>query len=97
MLKEWLRYVENLKTIEEELVQICELETRESLNDLESELGSGEDLKHCQEGIIEIPVCQVGNKLRSAEDLTDYQEDSQGISHCQLGNERRLDDNLEDC
>jgi hypothetical protein len=45
LLKEWLRYVENLKATEEELVQICEPETGESLNDLESEMRSTDDLK----------------------------------------------------
>jgi hypothetical protein len=68
-----------------------------SLNDFENELGSAEDLKHCQEGREEIPDFQVGNELRSLRDLRDCQEDSQGISHCQLGNEMRSLRDLEDC
>jgi hypothetical protein len=59
------------------------------VSDEENELGSAEDLKNCQEGREEIPVCQVGNELRSLRDLRDCHEDSQGISHCQLGNEMR--------
>jgi hypothetical protein len=35
---------------DKKMVQVCEPETGESLNDLENELGSAEDLKHCQEG-----------------------------------------------
>jgi hypothetical protein len=89
MLRRWLRYAKNRRSIEEEeLVQVCEPETRESFNNLESELGSPEDLKHCQEGREEeILDCQVGNELSSAEDLTDCQEDSEGISHCKRGND----------
>jgi hypothetical protein len=64
LLKGWLRYVENLNG-PEEMVQMCEPETRRGLNDEENELGSTEDLKNCQEGKKEIPVFQVGNELRS--------------------------------
>jgi hypothetical protein len=70
------------------MVEVCKPETGRGLDDEEDELGSAEDLKHCQEGREEIPVFQEGNELRSLRDLTDCQEDSQGISHCQLGNER---------
>jgi hypothetical protein len=97
LLRGWLRYAENLNGPEEEMVQVCEPETGRGLNDEENELGSAEDLKNCQEGREEIPVCQVGNELRSLRDLRDCQEDSQGISHCQLGNEMRSLRDLEDC
>jgi hypothetical protein len=92
LLKGWLRYAKNLNG-PEEMVQICEPETGRDL----SELGSAEDLKHCQEGREEIPVCQVENELRSLWDLRDYQEESQGISHCHLGNDMRSLRDLEDC
>jgi hypothetical protein len=82
---------------DKKMVQVCEPETGESLNDFENELGSAEDLKHCQEGREEIPNFQEGNELRSLRDLTDCQEDSQGISHCQLGNDKRSLRDLEDC
>jgi hypothetical protein len=91
-----LRYAENLNGPEEEMVQVCELETGKGLNDFENELGSTKDLKNCQEGREEIPVCQVGNELRSLRDLTDFQEDSEGISHYQLGNEMRSLRDIED-
>jgi hypothetical protein len=45
---------------DKKMVQVCEPETGESLNDLENELGSAEDLKHCQEGSRRFPDCQVG-------------------------------------
>jgi hypothetical protein len=97
LLKEWLRYVENLKATEEELVQICEPEIGEILGE-ENGLGSSDDLKNCQEGReVEIPIFQEGNRLRSLRDLTDCQEDSEGILHCQLGSERRSLRHLEDC
>jgi hypothetical protein len=89
MLKIWLRYAENLKATEEEMVHLCEPEMGESLNDLEIEMGLTDDLKHCQEGREEIPYFQMGNEMRSLRDLRDCQEDSQGISNCQLGNEMR--------
>jgi hypothetical protein len=87
LLRKWLRYAENLKAKEEKMVHVCEPETGRGLDDFENELGSTEDLKHCQEGREEIPDFQVGNEMRSLRDLRDCQEDSQGISHCQLGNE----------
>jgi hypothetical protein len=52
-------------------VEICKLETGRGLDDEGDELGSGEDLKDCQEGREKITVFQVGNELRSAEDLKD--------------------------
>jgi hypothetical protein len=58
-----LRYDENLKATEE-MIYVCEQETERGLDDFENELGSAEDLKHCQEGREEIPDCQVGNGLR---------------------------------
>jgi hypothetical protein len=82
---------------DKKMVQVCELETGESLNDLENELGSVEDVNNCQEGREEILNFQEGNEFRSLRDLTYCQEDSQGISHCQLGNERRSLRDIEDC
>jgi hypothetical protein len=84
LLKRWLRYAENLKATEEKMICHCWPETGRGLDDWdddeEFELGSSDDLKHCQEGREEeIPVCQEGNELRSAEDLTDCHEDSQEI------------------
>jgi hypothetical protein len=96
LLKGWLRYAENLKATEEKVIYVCELETGRSLDDFENELGSAEDLKHCQEGREEILACQEGNELRSLRDLMDCQEDSQGISHCQLGNDMRSLQDIED-
>jgi hypothetical protein len=81
LLKGWLMYTETLNG-PEEMVRVCEPETGRGLNDEESELGSTEDLKPCQEGREEIPSFQVGKEFISAEDLKDCQEDSQGISHC---------------
>jgi hypothetical protein len=52
LLKRCLRHTENLNG-PRELVQICEPETGRDL----SEMGSVEDLKNCQEGREEIPVC----------------------------------------
>jgi hypothetical protein len=92
--------VDGQKTAEavDGVAEVCEPETGESLNDLESEMGSAEDLKRCQEGREEeIPDCQEGNELRSAEDLTGCQEDNEGISHCQLGNDQRSLWDLEGC
>jgi hypothetical protein len=96
LLRRWLRYAENLKTTEEEMVQICEPQTGDILGE-ENELGSAGDLKHCQEGRREIPVFQVGNELRLAGDLTDCQEDSQKILHCQQGNGSRSLQDLINC
>jgi hypothetical protein len=97
LLKKWLRYAENLRATEEEMIYHCEPKTGRGLDDEKDELGSDEDLKDCQEGREEITVFQVGNELRSAKDLTNCQEDSQGFSHCQLGNERRSLQDLKDC
>jgi hypothetical protein len=72
LLRRELRHAENLNIPEEEnRVQMCEPETGRGLNDEEDELGSDEDLKHCQEGREEIPNCQVGKELRLLQDLTD--------------------------
>jgi hypothetical protein len=96
LLKGWLRYAENLKATEEEMVQVCEPEIGEILGE-EIEMGSADDLKNCREGREEIPDFQEGNELRSLRDLTDCQEDSQGISICQVGNEERSLRDLKDC
>jgi hypothetical protein len=72
-----LRYAKNLNGPEEEMVQVCEPETRDTLNE-ENELGLVKDLKNCHEGREEIPYCQVGKELRSLWDLRDCHEDSQG-------------------
>ena len=88
LLRWWLRSAENLNRPEKR-VQVCEPNTGRNLSYVEDEMGSDEDLKHCQEGREEIPNCQVGKELRSAKDLTDCHEDSQGISHCQVGNGSR--------
>jgi hypothetical protein len=64
LLRWWLRPAENLNRPEKR-VQVCEPETGRNLNDAEDEMGSAEDLKHCQEGREEIPNCQVGNELIS--------------------------------
>jgi hypothetical protein len=84
-------------TDQKKRVQICEPETGRNLSDAEDEMGSAEDLKHCQEGREEIPNCQVGKELRSLRDLIDCHEDSQGISHCQVGNGSRSLRDLIDC
>jgi hypothetical protein len=96
LLRWWLRPAENLNRPEKR-VQVCEPETGRNLSDAEDEMGSDEDLKHCQEGREEIPDCQVGKELRSTEDLTDCHEDSQGISHFQVGNGLRSLRDLIDC
>jgi hypothetical protein len=59
LLRGWMRQAENLNRSEEG-VQICETETGRNLSDAEDEMGSAENLKHCQEGREEIPNCQVG-------------------------------------
>jgi hypothetical protein len=52
LLKRWLRYAENLKATEEEMIDHCWPETKRGLDDWdddeEFELGSSADLKHCQ-------------------------------------------------
>jgi hypothetical protein len=48
LLKRWLRYAENLKATEEEMIDHCWPETGKGLDDWddeEDELGSSEDLK----------------------------------------------------
>jgi hypothetical protein len=82
LLKRGLRYAENLKATEEKMIYHCEPETGRGINDEEDELGSAEDLKHCQEGRDEIPYFHGDKELRSAEDVMDCQENSEGISHC---------------
>jgi hypothetical protein len=72
LLKRWLRYAENLNGPEEEMVQVCELETGRDL----SEMGSFEDLKNYQEGREEIPVFQAGKELILLRDLRDCHEES---------------------
>jgi hypothetical protein len=96
LLRGWLRPAENLNRPEKR-VQVCEPETGRNLSDAEDEMGSDEDLKHCQEGREETPNFQVGKVLRSLRDLTDYHEDNQGISHCQVGNGSRSLWDLIDC
>jgi hypothetical protein len=96
LLRRWLRHAEKLNRPEER-VHICEPETGRNLSDDEDEMGSAEDLKHCQEGREEIPDFQVGKELRSTKDLTDCHEDSQGISHCQVGNGTISLRDLTDC
>jgi hypothetical protein len=49
MMRRWLRHVENLSDIKEEMIHICEPETRRNLND-EEEKRSDEDLINCQVG-----------------------------------------------
>jgi hypothetical protein len=88
LLRWWLRPTENLNRPEKR-VRVCEPEIGRNHSDVEDEMGSDEDLKHCQEGREETPDCQVGKELRSAKDLIDFHEDSQEISHCQEGNRSR--------
>jgi hypothetical protein len=75
--------VDGQKIVEDvnKTIEVCEPETGRGLNDEEDELGLAKDIKHCQEGKVEILVFQEGNELRSLRDLTECQEDSQGISH----------------
>jgi hypothetical protein len=47
LLRKWLRYAENLKTTEEEMVHVCEPETGDILSE-ENEMRSSEDLKNYQ-------------------------------------------------
>jgi hypothetical protein len=46
-MRRWLRHTENLSDTEEELIHICEPETRRNLSD-EEEKRSDEDLINCQ-------------------------------------------------
>jgi hypothetical protein len=62
LLKRWLRYAENLKATEEEMIYHCEPETRKGLDDdEEDELRSADDLTDCQEDNKGISHCQLGN------------------------------------
>jgi hypothetical protein len=96
LLKGWLRHAENLNG-PKQMVQVCELEAKRNLSDAEDEMGSVEDLKHCQEGREEILDCQVGKEFGSAEDLTDCHEDSHGISQYHVGNGSRSLRDIMDC
>jgi hypothetical protein len=96
LIRGWLRHVESLRNDEEEMVQVCEPETRRNLSDAEDELRSLEDLRDCQDGRTKISNYQVGNEMRSLRDLIDCQEDSREISCCQEGNEMGSED-LIDC
>jgi hypothetical protein len=52
LLRKWLRYAENLKATEEEMIDHCWPETGKGLDDWDDEedkLGSSEDLIDCQE------------------------------------------------
>jgi hypothetical protein len=90
LLKRWLRHVENPKDTEE-MVHICEPETRRNLND-EEEVRSVMDLINCQEGRSELSSFQVGNGRRSVGDLIDCQEGSDGSLIFQVVNGERLGD-----
>jgi hypothetical protein len=46
LLKEWMRYVESLRDIEE-VVHVCEPKIGRNLSDVEDELRSLDDLKDC--------------------------------------------------
>jgi hypothetical protein len=70
LLKGWLRHVENLNGLEEEMVRVCEPEARRNLSS-EDGIGSAEDLKYCQEDRTEIPNFQEGNEMRSLRNLID--------------------------
>jgi hypothetical protein len=105
LLKRWLRYAENLRAIEEDMICYCWPETGQSLDgddddddDDWNKLESADGFKYCRLGRKEeIPVCQEGNELGSVEDLKDCREDSQGISNGQLGVDQRSLRGLEDC
>jgi hypothetical protein len=102
LLKRWLRYAENLRATEENMVCYCWPETGKSLDNDDdlNKLESADGFKYCRLGRKEeIPVCQEGNELRSVEDLTDCREGSQGISNFQLGKETEMRsvEDLTDC
>jgi hypothetical protein len=105
LLKRWLRYAENLRATEEDMICYCWPETGQSLDgddddDDWNKLESADGFKYCRLGRKEeIPICHEGNELRSVEDLTDCHEDSQEHfqRHCQLGDERRSGEDLKDC
>jgi hypothetical protein len=73
-LRRWLRELENLSDIEEELIHICEPEIGRHLSD-EEEVRSDKDLINCQERRDGFSYFQVGNEMRSLEDLIDCQEE----------------------
>jgi hypothetical protein len=56
VLKEWLRYVEDLR-VEEEVVHVCEPEAGRNLSD-DEEKRSLEDLRDCQAGSEEFSIFQ---------------------------------------
>jgi hypothetical protein len=62
LLKEWLRYVEDLRD-EEEVVHVCEPKAGRNLSDDEER--SSEDLRDYQGGSEEFSIFQEGNKKRS--------------------------------
>jgi hypothetical protein len=68
-LKEWLRYVEDLR-VEEEVVHVCEQEAGRNLSD-DEEKRSLEDLRDYQVGSEEFPIFHVGRekKMRLFESL----------------------------
>jgi hypothetical protein len=72
LLKEWSRYVEDLR-VEEEMVHVCEPKVGINLSD-DEEKRSLEDLRDYQEGSEEFSIFQEGNKKRSQDDLKDCQE-----------------------
>jgi hypothetical protein len=94
-LRKWLRHVETLSDIEEELIHIYEPETGINLSD-EEEKRFIEDLIKCQGGRSELSSCQVGNEMRSVDGLIDYLKGSDGSSSCRVGNGERSGD-LIDC
>jgi hypothetical protein len=71
-LKEWLRYVEDLR-VEEEVIHVCEPEAGRNLSD-DEEKRSLEDLRDYQAGNEEFSIFQEGNKKRSRDDLKDCQK-----------------------
>jgi hypothetical protein len=101
LLKRWLRYAEDLRATEEDMICHCWPESGKSLDDDDDDwnkLESVDGFKYCRLGRKEeIPVCQEDNELGSIEDLKDCREDSQGISNGQLGMDQRSRRGLEDC
>jgi hypothetical protein len=100
LLKRWLRYAENLRATEENMVCYCWPETGKSLDggDDWDKLESVDGFKYCRLGRKEeIPACQLGNELGSIEDLKNCREDSQGISNGQLRVDQRSLRGLGDC
>jgi hypothetical protein len=100
LLKRWLRYAENLRATEENMVCYCWPETGKSIDggDDWDKLELVDGFKYCRLGRKEeILACQEGNELGSIEDLKDCREDSQGISNGQLHVDQRSLRGLEDC